>query len=425
MNSPRRGASLMLLAMLAGGTAALGANPPVAAAPGQAGARVEPLALTHYAPTFRDWTLVSEVRILGLEVYTDDLVSVPVTDRVRVNAATMLFPICDSTASSNTRLPRITSELRIGPRILDSSPRMLTGYQSFARIAAWDMKDVSAPVVTLHVEVPMRCWETRIDEPRALAIPWSKQPLPPELALCLLPQVSVESASDEVQTLTKQWLAAAPRGDGPGGIARPYLLAKYLAGKVVDFLQPTDSCMVGTVRGMPQTSGPICLVGGFLMRGAREAAATGRGASFDLANLLTAVYRAAGIPCRLVVGVDALDSKAGENRPTVRAWTEFALIDDANSRVEWIPVDISRQREFSSRAQPIGQRWQYFGYNEELNHMCPIAYHWLPPTVCSNLGPLAFWGWVPSPEHVQGDQEIRLMVKGYAKRGDDPNDLGP
>jgi hypothetical protein len=280
----------------------------------------------------------------------------------------------------------------------------------------FDVGEVDSARLTMHTEIVMTSYETVIDEARARQIPWPKEPWEPLIASCLQPQLFVEVEDPAIQALVKEWTGGNPRG------AAPYDLAKMLAGKVVGHYSPTEGMYETIGRGLRAGEISAVLLSGYNVDGAASAAVNKRGSPFDMANLLTAVYRAAGLPARVVIGYDVKASEAGPNPApsVVRAWTEFYLLDEANKRGEWIPVDIQKQREFSSRPPPLTQAWDYFGNSRDFDFICPIAYHWVPPTLSINQGPPALWGFVPDPLFYGSDQEIRFYAFETPKRGDDP-----
>src|SRR5690606_32713198 len=134
---------------------------------------------------------------------------------------------------------------------------------------------------------------------------------------------------------------------------------------------------------------------------------------------------------RMVIGYDIEASEKAEF-PVLRAWVEFFLARDPKQPKdvaepvpvspadgEWIPVDITRQQEFASRAPPINQRWQFFGHNEELDLVPPIAMHWVPPSFATNAGAAAIWGWLPQPANPIAEQQLTFWTQPTVIRGDD------
>lgn len=391
-------------------------------------------AVSRHDTNHKDWTVVVDLRLLGVQPVdnTERLTVVP-TQKVKLTEATMLFPLLQESASHEVWDDRIVSTFGIESRVLVRQPRFLTGYPAFTRLGAWDVHDVSTNTLRLHVELPMICWETRIDEKAAARYGWPKGPWPEDVALCLEPQLLVESTSPEIDALTKRWLSESPGGADPRRTP-PYVLAKYLTGRVVAHYQPTGNTIDTRGRGRNSLNYSGSTIAGFAVLGAAAAARDGRGPPLDGANLLTAVLRAAGIPARLVIGYDVQIQQdqeqgkqgggggglAGFGGPPMHSWVEFLLYNEAAGRGEWVPADVRKQREFSSRPPPLNQRWLFFGHHEGLDMLCPIAFHWLPPTVCMNSGSPALWGWVPDPESVHVDPDIRIFARATARRADDP-----
>jgi hypothetical protein len=159
--------------------------------------------------------------------------------------------------------------------------------------------------------------------------------------------------------------------------------------------------------------------------GAPEAARRRRGTPYDLVAVLTAVYRSAGIPARMVVGYDTGqdsgdkflgEKKSGELRP----WVEFALVGKDNKLV-WVPVDIVMMRKRTPSLRDMNKPWKYFGNNDELNHVLPFSFHYHPPTTVVAHGAPAFWGWMVTPEPPKGNviQTIRFTAISTPKRASD------
>jgi hypothetical protein len=389
-------------------------------------------ALTRHPINHRDWTIIIDLRLLGSQPQTPPgTINIRPTQRVNLDTATLFFPIPTESATHEAWNDAVTGSIILAGRKVVETPRLLTGYQSFTRLSAWDLRDVDADSLHLHLEVPMTCWETRIDEARAASIAWPVNPWPPDLAACLLPQTFIDSDSPIVQSLVERWIKQAPTPQGTKRLP-PYLLAKYLTGRVISHYQPSAGALSTIGRGRNSIRYSGVLLSGFNLDGAAAAAERGRGPLLDMPGLLVAAWRAAGIPSRIVIGYDNRDqdpSRGPTQRSTrvnaVRAWAEFMLYNELTGQGEWVPVDIERQREFASRAPPLDQRWQFFGHNEEMDFMCPLAFHWLPPTPCVNVGPPAMWGWVPQPEGVVVEPDLRISIKAAARRGDDPKRSTP
>jgi len=375
-----------------------------------------PPVLTRHNINKRNWTLNCEVRLHGLQPRAREDKNITPTSRMKFNRALFYFPIAAGSSMHDWRKDKTKGFIRVENVVLDDTPRFADGYQCGTQLMVFDVGEVNGYRLTMHTETAMTSYETVIDEKRAREIPWPKEPWEPTIASALQSQLFIEVEDPAIQALVKEWTNSNPRG------AKPYDLAKHLAGKVVEYYAPSEGIYETSARGLRTGDVSAVLFNGYNVRGAAEAARAKRGSPLDMANLLTGVYRAAGLPARTVVGFDV---KSTENSPSkniavLRAWTEFYLLDEANKRGEWIPVDVQKQREFSSRPPPITQAWEYFGNNRDFDFVCPIAFHWMPPTLSVNQGPPALWGFVPDPVSFQADQEIRFYAFETPVRGDDP-----
>lgn len=369
--------------------------------------------LTRHPINKRDWTIITVVRLHGFKsrLFSDS--GLLGTNTIRVDSASTVFPLIRASSMHDVHAENVQSGYYIEQRLVNAEPNILPDYQGPTDLLIWNAGPFDAMRTHLHVEIPVTSYETRIDEKRAFDVPWFPEDhtWEPHIAANLEPQLFIEPDAPAVQRLVREWTNGKPRRAGY------YELAKYLAGKVVEHYQPEGRILESSGRGDTILAVSAILVSGFRVDGAAHAAEAGRGSPLDMANLLTAVYRAAGIPARLVIAHDVAKSLEGQAL-VIRAWTEFYLFDVRTGVGEWIPVDIQRQRDFSSRMPPLRQRWQFFGHNEEFDFMAPIAHHWHPPTSVTNQGPPALWGWITTPAQPYADQEIRIDTIGTPKRGD-------
>lgn len=389
--------------------------------PARAAAEPKP-ALRRDEANSRDWTLHTEVRLHSTQIRGTDPKNLPATPEFILKSVEFLYPILDSSAMHEVYPSRMTSEFRIDTVPVDKQPDVLGGYQSLSSIGVWKAGEMKTHHLTFIAEIPMTCWETRIDEGAARMYEWPSAPWSAEMALCLEPQVFVESRDVAVAELVKKWGKGDPRA------TKPYDLAKRLAAGVIEHMRVTDPPTASRTRGVEVGKASAVLMDGFVVRGAAAAAREKQGSEFDLACLLTAAYRSAGLPARLVIGYDVNRSEE-RNGTVLRSWVEFflarepaAAAPDAKVAVtskdgEWIPVDIFRQWEFSSRAPPQTQRWEFFGHDEEFDFVVPIAFHWLPPEDCTNSGAPGIWGWRPSPVNPACDAEIKIWASETPRKG--------
>lgn len=418
------------MAIALGAALALGARPAEAQQRRRA-AKPAP-ALSRVESSRRDWTVHAEVRLLSGQPHPGDATYAIPTASFQLTAADVAYPLIPDTASSVAQKGRFKGSLWVGANQVTDKPTITDGYQGLSSIAVWTARGVRSKDLTLKVDIASSCYETRINEAIARQYEWPTHPWGKELALCLEPQLFVTPADPAVQELTRRWTnGGKPRS------AKPYDLAKHLAARVLEHVRRTQGLYESSNRNPGNTggngaAGANAFLSGFRVNGSTYAARSGEGSPYDLACLLAAVYRAAGLPSRLVIGFD-IERAETERQPVLRSWVEFFLARDPAQPAEaeepapvmpedgeWIPVDITRQQEFGSRAPALSQRWQFFGHNEELDFVPPIAFHWLPPSTLTNAGAAAIWGWLPQPGNPVADQELKFWHLDTPKRGDDP-----
>jgi hypothetical protein len=382
--------------------------------------------LTRDAATMRDWTVRVEIALGGLNFNRTDArqIAQPTT-ALRLDRAQILYPVLPDTASSISQERKFEGSVRIEGKVLDDTPRIERGYQGLSSIAILDIPDIDSTRLSIQFEICMTAFETRIDDRRASQRDWPAADWSPDLLLCMEPQLFVESQDEVVKDLVKKWTKGNPRGVGP------YTLAKMLAAETIGHVNmtetPFESASGGHIDPLGKPTAVAGFTSGYRVSGAAWSARERRGSMYDLSCLYAAVLRAAGLPARLVIGYDIDESeKFKPGRPVLRSWVEFflprqpaqGLITPADG--EWIPVDIFRQKEFASRAPSLSQPWVYFGNSNELDRVCPLSFHWLPPTVCTNAGPAAIWGWIPDPANPGATQELKFWARPTPLRGDDP-----
>ncbi len=381
----------------------------------QRGAQDPGPVLTRHTTNHRDWTLTYEMRLHAYREQQRTIRHIPETGRIVLGEARLVFPVVGSSASHDAHVGRFAGRVRVNNVTKDDSPEIVEGYQGGSSIAVWAIEDVNTTLVTLETRTFVTSYETRIDEKRAVQIGWPEEDWAPVIAGCLEPQLFVEPDHPAVQTLVKKWT------DGKSRKAKPYTLAKYLAGKVLEYVRVSGS-VIGNEPEYWRRSvqRDIWGVQGFWLNELGVVAEHGQGSPLDMVNLLCSVYRAAGLPSRVVIAEDHNETIRGGANAVIHAWVEFYLYDKRWDRGEWIPVDIIHQREYSSRAPRLEQRWQHFGHSEELDFMVPFANHWIPPTAVRTPGPAAMWGWVTEPAEPLVIPELRLLSMETSKRGDDP-----
>lgn len=375
----------------------------------------------------RDWTVHAQVRVFPAQYTALNPRDILPSPRFMLDRVDVLYPLLERSAWSVGRPERLKGELRQDTVPADTLPEVQGGFQGLSSVASWTCAPVNASNLWLLVDVSSTCYQTRIDERRARERAWPAAPWGPELALCLEDQAYIDPADPAIAALVRTWLGNGPRNRGP------YDTAKYLAGKVVEHYRVT---LPGVDRGRRTPFSGLVgsrFTSSLLVAGSDIAARAGEGPPHDMANLLVAVWRAAGIPARLVIGLDVRESQQTESGVAIRAWGEFFLAhpiegvnDDGTPRRigpldgEWIPFDVVRQRAFSSRAPRLEYRWQFFGHHEESDFVVPLAFHWFPPADATNAGGPALWGWRPRPGNPVADQSISFRAFETPRRGDDP-----
>jgi len=199
------------------------------------------------------------------------------------------------------------------------------------------------------------------------------------------------------------------------------VLAKWLAGNVMQSVQITGQGIAFDRSGIFE---------GIELQTPNDTLRKRRGSPFDAATLLCAVYREAGLPARVVIGFGLEDEDdkdleflKGNQDKELRAWVEFALYDERDGTVTWIPVDIVQMREKGSRMRPdfMNRPQAYFGTNDELDSVVPFSFHFFPPTTVrsySGSNAPGFWGWFVAPTSPEwAIQSIRFNLKSASTRG--------
>ena len=308
--------------------------------------------------------------------------------------------------------------------------------------------------IDIDFRVPVRIHETRFDEKRAMNLDWPAswpswtQPLRD-------PQRFIASDANFVGNLLNSWTDNKPHS------MKPARLAKFLAAKVIDAAQPgadprafwpepdtldggypyvvTRQTPFPFLRGIDVQDERIFANQPFFSPRLREPVESSQSNAAVITNLYVALLRAADIPARVIIGVlppeaelariPGRDSKPNADlvAPVFRFWAEFYLWDEDAQRGDWIPVDIIRQRDESSRSRPLDQTWRYFGNHDELDEIVPISSVYTPETAEQpHRSVPAIWGWRPTPRVSFGlDPVIRFEVSGASRRaGDSFGEIG-
>lgn len=420
---------------------------------------------------------------------------------IDLRSVDLVVPILERSASHHAFLDRAEWDMRFNRQPVPQErlgnpggqPDLVNLEQS-VRIADsegnWLVNFILNPEqIEFALRAPVALHETRYDDARAAKIDWPTQ-WPEWVRPALGPTPYIPSDHPFVREVLDQWTDSRPRSMPPA------VLAKHLAKRIVDSVQPVDTGIAtwpygarwrgqisdpcdpilsaASTRTEPRGSQPRPYAlrfadrrAAFQLRGfdvddrrlfrtqdcfvprIREPVETGRANPAVTANLYVALLRAAGIPARVLIGIELRpeelstvpdadlrrspqqdlivnDVRFTNRVARVRFWTEFFLYDEAADRGEWIPVDLFRQRLESSRAPDIDRPWRYFGNHDELDEIVPVTSAYTPADATMPDWIPSLWGWrtEPAPGFFL-DAIIRLEATGLARRPNDGFDPPP
>lgn len=314
---------------------------------------------------------------------------------LKFESAAVVFPVLRSTASSETDIENVKGVLSFDDRPRDVTPTYNEDYPCGTRLAKWELKDLEGREAKLALELPITAWEVEFDEEAATKFPWPTGKWGRASNSSFQPQMYVDRDRPEINLAIDQWTG----GKNPQSLP-PVQLAKFLCGKIVENIQPSGLGYYTNKR-----NGQFA---GIELKGAAQTLIDRRGTEHDIACLLAAVYRNAGLPARTVIGHDLSETKGQRSTPFdknkagggphLRSWVEFCLYDPGADMELWIPVDPARIRGTSSRVKPLDKPWNFFGSHDELDDVLPFAFQYHPPTTVVAHGAPAFWGWMTIPE---------------------------
>lgn len=314
------------------------------------------------------------------------------------------FPLLEFTSTFEARDEGFTSVLRVDDHVVDDQADLIPLYQAGTRLARWDAEGELSTDFYLEFEQTSVSHSLEFDEAAAMEIDWPDRGWPPIAATALQPQFFVDVGAPALQQRLTRWAGRNPQRMAP---AR---LAKTLAARVVNEFRVLNNLALET-----SSAGGI---GGYQVVPASLSAQRLEGSSFDISVLLCGLYRQAGLPARVVIGYDMGESAEGADEieardnyavcqlpdrgdvpfiPIVRAWVEFYLYDEDAGQGEWIPVDVERQQQVSSRARPLDRPWEFFGNMPCGDLLVPLSFHFVPPTTVASPGAPAMWGWLGFP----------------------------
>ena len=398
----------------------------------------------------KERTLNIEIRVTAFNNNIDPVNQPISSNRLKFERAVVVFPLPAASAGHRMSLVNrddLKGELSFGSKLVDDKPTLLENYPAGTRLAKWEASDQETSGMSLKLTLPTTLYKVVLDEQLAFSIPWHETEvsytdngvakklttpaLPPEMRSSFDPQMGVDWVFYEARSgfsvpaqakqtadtrkaaemLIKQWTSG-------NDIKKLYPVhaAKFIAQQAIGHFQESGNGYASNSDGSFQ---------GFTLQGALRTMRDKKGSEHDLACVLVALYHAAGLPARTVIGWDRVGGGGtggigGRNTEKLRSWVEFGVVDPINGAAIWIPVDIARQRKKSSAAPDLDKSWDYFGTIADLQEIIPIAFQYHPPTTVQAHGSPCLWGWLTTPTTQNAAQWIRFSSLATPVRGDRP-----
>lgn len=372
----------------------------------------------------KDWVLSIRVDVASSqEVLLTPTGSFPTQEMWQFSSAVVVFPMLPSTSGwEPPEEGAFTGTLTFNDRVKVDTFEVLEGYPSGTKLAKWTLEPANYQGKQMHLDVKVSGtgYKVEFNEKEAMKLAWPGT-WPPEALNATKAEPYITHAPNgetldmsPVRDLVAKWTNGKPQSQ------TPVVTAKWITGQVAELVQVSGSGFGYSRTGKIQ---------GIDSKGAPQTALDRRGSQFDITCLLVACLREAGIPTRMVIGYDVgqkkeeqtfLKTKRGVSEE-LRAWAEFALYDEANDILTWVPVDVVAMRKESSRVPDIGKPWPYFGNNEDLQMLVPFAFQLQPPTTVRFYGTPGFWGWIVQPVLPErAEQWLSLNATSPSKRGGQP-----
>lgn len=344
----------------------------------------------------KEWKLVTRLQVdhfNDLNPPSEELRQV--TQWLDLDGGTVYFPIAPASGHAQLFLDRIESKLSLNDRVVDDTPKIyvnrseeepLPGGTFLIENSFNQMEKTSE--FSLVITTIGRSWRTVYHEEAAKQIPWPKEwPAVCKSVFAPEPYIDFDAYGpfdlSALRAKVLEWTNGDPQS------LPPAITAKWLAVKVAEHYQISGFGINTTTARVGSTFATVPTLSSFEIQGAEYAFEFGRGSKYNLAALLVAAYRIAGIPARMVIGYDTRDIVNRRDRDVserLSVWVEFALYDEAEPeeerRLAWIPVDIVRLRDSAAWTHDFERPLRYFGTNEYFDDMIPISYHfsayWVP-----------------------------------------------
>lgn len=288
--------------------------------------------------------------------------------------------ICNAFGSTGWGFSRVPD-----PPVVNDQPIIDQKYVkgTNAEYSHWESGDITGEYRQLYLKhlSHIVVADTVFNDDLARRLPWPEA-WSPESQAFLTPVVDTvgapvaPDAEETIDTLVKFWIGEDT--DPRDGVQLD--VVKYLTGKVIEYFtirgQATEFTQRTTAGGRPSFAVSTNTWGGFIVRPADAIARDPSGSRHDLAVLLTSVLRSAGVPARTVI---CIDEEIEDPLLNTVSLVEFAMHDPERDLTFWVPIDVDRVRLNGARSSQFQRKWLYFGTNDELNHIIPIAYYFHPP----------------------------------------------
>lgn len=313
--------------------------------------------------------------------------------------------------------------LLVNGRPVDDSPEIVRDPRASGPYARWSTDVPFLGTARVECSWRMQTHRTVYDDDAASTVAWPAVAWPDDAQRVLdtplfrAPVDDPDRLGRALDALVERWVGA-----GRTRAARPAVLAKFLAGKVQGHVRSIErrgrvaTAPRSRLRFDPGAEPPLIEVGGL-----ERLIETGRGTEHDLALLLAGLYRAAGLPARVVVGVEVDPDRAdvGVNEG-LRTWVEWCLYDEERDAAHWIPVDIARMRVHASRVADLGRPWRFFGTHPGMDRIVPVAFDLEPAFGPRSLRPPGLVGFelAPAPPD-DSSQTLRYDVTTLPMRAGD------
>jgi len=362
------GTALLLAGLLAGFQAA---PPPGAPTRASSSGRPPTDALARSSPRAYDVTFITTI-------FTDTpYVDGSLRQRIAVRDAPFVLPMVVRGPWSRSEIPSLTGRIFVDgvlQRGAADAARVEHNKPFGMAYAILPLAAANAQTIKFEIGFRTQTWSSSLDEARAAQATWPQE-WPVECADALKPQLFIESEDPRFRQFVERVSGGALRQ------VPPHLAAK-------DLVRATIGALRISGNGLSRVEGGV--MQGMALKGAAQAMADGTGTPHDLVASCVAVLRAAGIPARVVVGVDR--SEVQTLSSGLLSWGEYYLPGSG-----WVPFDPNLLRGSAIARKGVRDPWPNFGTMKDLNRRIILSYAFQPPGALISHGYPAVYGWDPRP----------------------------